>query len=100
MLTNFGPTANWDGQYLSAGMLRTRRMAFDAVGSYTLLDSSAQVSTGTVELVAWPNYATTITFRLCTPVCGGTPVQLGYPFNAFTAPNGPTVSPNVDYYLQ
>lgn len=100
MLTNFGPGANWDGQYLSSGMLRTRRMAFDPVGSYTLFDNGAQVSTGTVELVAWPNYATTISFRLCTPVCGGTPVEVPYPFNAFIAPNGPPAAPNVTYYLQ
>ncbi|MDP3237957.1 MAG: fibronectin type III domain-containing protein [Myxococcales bacterium] len=100
MLTNFGPNANWDGQYLSSGMLRTRRMAFDPVGSYALFDNGAQVSTGTVELVAWPNYATTISFRLCTPVCAGAPIELDYPFAAFIAPNGPPASPNVTYYLQ
>ncbi len=100
VLTNFGPAANWDGRYLSSGMLRTRRMAFDPAGSYTLLDNGAQVGWGTVELVDWPNYATTISFRLCTPVCGGTPIELVYPFNDFVAPNGPPASPDVTYFLQ
>jgi hypothetical protein len=100
MLTNFGPTANWDGQYLSGGMLRTRRMAFDAAGSYTLSDNGAQVSTGTVQLVSWADYATSISFRLCTPVCGGAPVVLPYPFTTFSAPNGPATSPSIDYFLQ
>lgn len=100
LLSNFGPTANWDGQYLSSGALRTRRMQFNSVGSYTLFDNGAQVSTGTVQQVAWPDYSGRVSFRLCTPTCGGATVELPYPFTRFTAPNGPPASPSIDYFRQ
>lgn len=100
MLTNFGTGANWDGAYLSNSTLRTRRMRFLPTGAYTLFDNAMQIGVGTVQLVSWPDYATSITFRLCNPVCGGTPIQLAAPFSMFTAHNGPTEAPDIEYYLQ
>lgn len=100
MLTNFGTSANWDGAYLSNNMLRTRRMQILSTGAYTLFDNAQQIGTGTVQLVSWPDYATSISFRLCNPVCGGTTIQLAAPFSMFTARNGPPEAPDIEYYLQ
>ena len=100
MLTNFGTSANWDGAYLSNNMLRTRRMQILSTGAYTLFDNAQQIGTGTVQLVSWPDYATSISFRLCNPVCGGTAIQLAAPFSMFTARNGPPEAPDIEYYLQ
>lgn len=99
MLTNFSAAANWDGTYWVNTTYNSKRFRFTSSGGYTLYNNGALETSGSVQLVSWPDYATIITFRVCNPTCGAN-IQLAHPFGSFMYRNGPASWPIIDYYRQ
>jgi hypothetical protein len=97
IMTNFGNYSEFEGAYFDNSVLHTRRYRFNSSGAYQQYDDQVMGIMGTYQLDAWPNYATTISFKFCNPVCG-TPVQIPFSFSQFTMQNGPAAAPRIDYY--
>jgi len=98
MLSGFSSSRNWNGYYYDASYgYHTCHFNFTSSGTWTLYDGTTQVGSGSVSLVSWPNYATIITFKVCS-TCAN--IQLGYPFGSFMYNNGPTSWPTIEYTAQ
>jgi len=95
MLSGFSSSRNWNGYYFDAGMnYKTCRFNFTSSGTWTFYDGAVQNGSGSVTLVNWPNYATIITFKICS-TCAE--IQLAYPFGSFMYRNGPPSWPIIEY---
>jgi hypothetical protein len=97
VLTDFATSAEWVGVFFDAeGGLHTRQLLITSTGIFTLATDGAIEKTGLVELVAWPNAAKHVTFRLCDPDCGGE-IRIAHPFKRFDLVNGPVEWPLIEY---
>jgi hypothetical protein len=100
MLTGFSASQNWDGIYYCSGcssLVQYGRFSFTSGGAWTFYRNGVQESLGNIQLVSWPNYASIITFRLCS-TCDN--IQLPYPFGSFLYRNGSPDWPIVEYVAQ
>ncbi|HEY0880289.1 MAG TPA: hypothetical protein VGD87_02105, partial [Archangium sp.] len=97
VLTDFATSAEWVGVYFDdEGGMHTRQLLITSTGLFTLATDGAVEKTGLVELVAWPNSAQHVTFRLCDPNCGGE-IRIAHPFKRFDLVNGPHAWPLIEY---
>ncbi|MBN1107692.1 MAG: fibronectin type III domain-containing protein [Bacteroidales bacterium] len=95
LLSGFSTSRNWNGYYFDAGYnYHTCRFNFTNTGSWTFYDGSSQTGSGSVTLVSWPNYATIVTFKICSSCAN---IQLAYPFGSFMYSNGPASWPIIEY---
>jgi len=98
LLSGFAVASDWQGDYWDGNLaLHRARFRFTNAGTFTLYDGSTLRSTGTVQLVSWPNRDSIVTFRICAPTCGAG-IRLPYPFGNFKYANGPASWPIIDYY--
>jgi hypothetical protein len=97
-LSNFGTSMDWSGIYYDFDSNPyIASYNFTNSGNWTFYDDFVAIATGTVTLVSWPDYATTITFKTCS-TCD--PIQLIYPFGSFFYENGPVSWPTIEYIGQ
>ncbi len=95
MLSGFSSSKNWNGYYFDAASnYKTCRFNFTSSGGWTFYDGTVQNGSGSVILVSWPNYATIITFKICSSCAD---IQLAYPFGSFMYRNGPPSWPIIEY---
>lgn len=99
LLTNFGSFRDWTGTYWVGTSPGSKRFRFTSTGSFTLYNGTALESSGSVQLVTWPDYASIVTFRVCSPTCGAN-INIAFPFGSFQYRNGPTSWPIIEYYGQ
>jgi hypothetical protein len=100
VLTDFNPTADWEGLYLDArGEVHRRRLHLTSTGLFSRTTDGAVDQAGFVELVSWPDAAPQVVFRLCAPACGGE-IRIAHPFKRFEVHHGPSSWPLVEYSRQ
>lgn len=100
VLTDFGPSADWEGVFFDArGEVHRRRIHVTATGLFTLATDGVVERTGFVELVEWPDQAPMVKFRFCSPDCGPE-LQIAHPFQRFDALGGPSTWPLIEYFRQ
>lgn len=97
LLTHFQNSCDWYGVYYCYNcptLINSARFNFTSTGGWTFYDNGVRSGSGTVELVSWPNYASVVTFRLCSE-CQN--IYLVYPFGTFDYKNGPPDWPVITY---
>jgi hypothetical protein len=58
---------------------------FTNTGGWTFYYDGTQTSSGSVTLVSWPDYASTISFKTCSNCY---PIEISFPFSSFLYANG------------
>jgi len=97
LLSLFSGSHTWSGEYWDDNQaLHYKSFAFSQSGAWALYDDGNSTgSTGTVSLVAWPDYSSIISFRLCA-TCQT--INIAYPFSSFQYQNGPSSWSIIEYW--
>jgi hypothetical protein len=86
LLAGFAAARNWDAYYRDARQNdRFPQFTFASDGTWTLTERIGKggpelLDKGMVTLLSWPNYASTVTFKLCD---GCAEIKLAHPFESF-----------------
>lgn len=100
LLSGFSDYRDWQGSYYCytcPTLLHYARFRFTDAGGWTFYDDGVPQTTGSVSLVAWPDYASVVQFKIC-PTCDV--ISLYYPFGVFNYENGPDDWPIIEYVAQ
>ncbi|MBL7851202.1 MAG: fibronectin type III domain-containing protein [Cyclobacteriaceae bacterium] len=104
LLSGFSSSNDWLGEYWISTTLYYAKFRYFSNGNWQLYDNVSMtgaggtlISSGTVTLTSWTNYATVVKFKNCS-TCAE--ISLLYPFGQFYYNNGPTSWPTILYVRQ